>query len=109
MKMGRKEKVGERISRRVADYQIEYEMLFSGLVDTDGRNMKEVIQIEATECLKKPNTHTQKPNRTCQKHRHKRIATVSLPEDKELLEAHLKHNNTCTHFEEKSILQSPFT
>lgn len=50
MTMRRKEKVGERISsRKVTDYQVEDEMLFSGLEDTDGRNVKEVIQLEDTE------------------------------------------------------------
>jgi len=65
-------------------------MLFSGLEDTDGRNVKEIIELEAAE--HKKNHHPDMP-----KHRQKRIATVSLPKDKELLEAHLKHNNTCTH------------
>lgn len=65
-------------------------LMISGLEDTDGRNVEEVMQLEATE-------HLKKPDRACQKYRDKRIATVSLPEDKEHLETHLKYENTCTH------------
>lgn len=47
--------------------------MISGLEDANGKNVEEVMQLEATDHLKK-NT------RLAKNHRDKRIATVSLPE-----------------------------
>lgn len=46
--------------------------MISGLEDTDGRNVEEVMQLEATE-------HLKKQTGLAKNHRDKRIATIPLP------------------------------
>lgn len=62
--------------------------MIAGLEDTDGRNVEEEMQLK-TQNIKK----NKKKTGLAKTHRHNRIGTASLPEDKEHSEAHVKQKN----------------